>query len=101
MARVPKCPIGQISRGALIRQVVTTPAKRQMAIVPRFKMAVCKYCHKAGHNINECRLAHNLSLFCGSSSTRLVCAPIVDNPKENTCSPSQATEADDVRTIKA
>jgi len=66
MRRVPtssiKRPIGQISGGTQTRQVGATPQKRQMAIVPQIKMVVCKYCHKVGHNINECRLAHNLCL---------------------------------------
>jgi len=66
MARRLKCPMGQISGGAPARLIGVTPLKRQIAVPSRVKMAVCRYCHKTGHTIDNCRLAHNLCLGCGS-----------------------------------
>ena len=60
-----KCLIGQIVGGTSTRQVDAMSPKRQMTTVPLFKMAMCKYYRKVGHNINECRLAYNLCLICG------------------------------------
>ena len=71
MRRVPtssiKHPIRQISGGALARQLSATPPKRQIAVLPRSQPVECRFCHNMGYKINECRLANNLCLVCGSA----------------------------------
>ena len=75
MRKVPtgsiNCPVGQIYEGTLTRKVDATLPKRQMISVPRFRIAVCAYCHKTRHTKDQCRLAHSLCLAYGSSKYRI------------------------------
>ena len=78
MTRVHKRSIGQISGGAPARQIGITPLKCQVAVLSRVNMAVCRYCHKTGHTIDDYRLAHNLCLGCGSREHRIIQCPHID-----------------------
>ena len=87
MRRVPisslKRPIGQISGGASARQFGVTLPKRQIAALPCFQPVKCSFCHKIGHKMNECRLAKNLYLVCGSSEYRAIIVFTVGKFQEN------------------
>jgi len=71
MRRVPassiKRAIRQISGGVSARQFSASPPKRQIAVLPHFQPIECRFCHKMGHKMNECRLVKNLCFVCGSA----------------------------------